>query len=339
MLPVGGRRPTWTSFGLSIDTNKDNPVDYALFSRGRPVLFVEAKALGNSITDHKVVMQVISYAAASGVGWALLTNGKAWALYNMGATVQADQKQLFSVNVSDPMAAGWLRWIAPERLAGNHLDTVWSRFSAERRVRDALRTMIADRDSNLVRLLAKRCRLATQDVTAGLYQIRVTFEEPEPGLLALGIPFPPVLSEPKPSPSGLAQPAQPSEGPISQSKKITARPSANALVAPPSGSKPKRFWIGDRSWTVRSWRDLLVRTCEFLAETRPEKFTRALTADEFQGRKRRLLAPTPDGFRNPVAVPGGFIEANLSAGSCVNLVSRLLLFSGVDSSTAGYETA
>ena len=118
----------------------------------------------------------------------------------------------------------------------------------------------------------------------------------------------------------------------------TALPPTTGLPAPVSGAKAVRFWIGNRSWSVRFWRDLPVNTCTFLAETRPEKFKAAFAAEEFLGRKQRLLSPTAEGCRTPVAVPGGFVEVNLSAAYCVDLAQRLLVFCGVDPSTAGYES-
>lgn len=315
-------------------TTKDNPVDYALFSKSHPVLFVEAKALDHSIDEHKFVSQVISYANVAGVHWALLTNGRQWALYKVFAEVQGSQKRLFSVEIDEPAAADWLRWIIPSRLDGNDLDSVWRHCFAERRVRRVLRQMIADRDSDLVKFLSRRCGLSAQDVTAGLYHLRVAFDEPEPGPLSLGTPLPAaepaVASSPSQTSTGATgRPPSPPPG--------TAPPASTVLPPPAAGSRPSRFWIGDSSWAVKYWRDLPVNTCAFLSEARPEQFQRAFSAEEFQGKKRRVLAPTSDGFRSAVAVPGGFVEVNLSASSCVGLVARLLKFCEVELINVGYE--
>ena len=100
---------------------------------------------------------------------------------------------------------------------------------------------------------------------------------------------------------------------------------------------PSRYWIGDSTWAMKFWRDLPVNTCMFLAETRPDQFKKAFTAEEFQSKKRRLFGPSSDGFRNPVAVPCGFIEVNVSSSNSVSLVERLLKFFGVELSNVGYE--
>ena len=39
---------------------QDNPVDYAFFTLRRPVLFLEAKALGKDLNDHRFVTQTIA---------------------------------------------------------------------------------------------------------------------------------------------------------------------------------------------------------------------------------------------------------------------------------------
>jgi hypothetical protein len=58
----------------------DNPVDYALFLNRSPVLFVEAKPLGQSLDDRKWILQTINYANAAGVDWCVLTTGAEYRL-------------------------------------------------------------------------------------------------------------------------------------------------------------------------------------------------------------------------------------------------------------------
>jgi predicted type IV restriction endonuclease len=51
----------------------DNPVDYALLLSRTPRLFIEAKGLGENMSDPKWANQTISYAAVAGVEWVALT--------------------------------------------------------------------------------------------------------------------------------------------------------------------------------------------------------------------------------------------------------------------------
>ena len=306
--------------------SRDNPVDYALFAKGHPVLFVEAKALDVSVAEHKVVTQVITYANVSGVGWALVTNGRVWALYKVFATVQADQKRLFSVDVADPMAAEWLQWVAPSRLAGNDLDDMWRHCFAERRLRGLLIKMIGERDSDLVAFLARRTGLDQRDVTAGLHHLRVSFDEPEPRPLVMEVGRDPAENLPA-SAQGPA-PLVEAAGQAGPMPRGPAQPPTEAPQRSPR-RKPTSFAVGDKTWPVRAWKDLPVTTCIFLAEARPQQYQSALDADEFQGRKSRALARSPELMRTPAQVPGGYVEVNLSADACLALAKRLCAFCGV----------
>jgi predicted type IV restriction endonuclease len=60
---------------LERPTVDSKSVDYALKINGRPVAFVEAKPLGDSLEDVKAITQVVGYAANDGVSWCVLTNG------------------------------------------------------------------------------------------------------------------------------------------------------------------------------------------------------------------------------------------------------------------------
>ena len=318
--------------------SKDNPVDYALFSKGHPVLFVEAKALDHSVDDHKVVAQVISYANVSGVGWALVTNGRIWALYKVFANVQADQKRLFSVDVADPMAVEWLQWIVPSRLAGNDLDDMWRHCFAERRLRALLIKMIGERDSDLVAFLARRSGLDQRDVTAGLHHLQVSFDEPEARPPAIevspaastGASVPTVVAVPAPDPAaGEPRASVPPPAPVAEKDERVRAPRR-------PGQKPATFAIGDKVWTVRAWKEIPVIACTYVAEARPMEYDRAFDAQDFQGKKCRALSRDPE-MRAPSQVPGGFVEVNLSAENCVAFAKRLVVYCGLDPAAVRFE--
>lgn len=58
-----------------------------------PKLFVEAKALGHSLDDHKWESQVLWYATVAGVQWVVLTNVRLPLQPNLG-TQNATQNSL-----------------------------------------------------------------------------------------------------------------------------------------------------------------------------------------------------------------------------------------------------
>src|SRR5262245_11096096 len=68
-------------------TSKDSPVDYALALLREPKLFVEAKGLGEVLSDRKWIAQVLGYAVVAGVEWCVLTDGDEYRFYNATAAV------------------------------------------------------------------------------------------------------------------------------------------------------------------------------------------------------------------------------------------------------------
>jgi hypothetical protein len=79
----------------------DKPVDYALLLQRNPTLFVEAKALDETLEDQKWANQIVSYAAVAGVEWVVLTNGDEYRMYNAHAPVPVEEKLFRTVRVSE----------------------------------------------------------------------------------------------------------------------------------------------------------------------------------------------------------------------------------------------
>jgi len=69
-------------------TTQDKPVDYSLAVLRKPRLLVEAKPLGESLSDRKWIGQILGYASVAGVEWCVLTDGNEYRFYN--ATVPLD---------------------------------------------------------------------------------------------------------------------------------------------------------------------------------------------------------------------------------------------------------
>ena len=72
---------------------RDKPVDYALFLLRTPKLFVEAKALGQNLSDRKWANQIMGYATVAGVEWVVISNGDEYRIYNACAPVPISAAQ------------------------------------------------------------------------------------------------------------------------------------------------------------------------------------------------------------------------------------------------------
>jgi len=79
-------------------------LDYALRVDGKAKLFIEAKALGKSLTDKQFIAQTVNYANNEGVVWCVLTNGLAYHIYKSNEPVPMERKLLFELDLSEANA-------------------------------------------------------------------------------------------------------------------------------------------------------------------------------------------------------------------------------------------
>jgi hypothetical protein len=191
--------------------SSDNPVDYALFLLREPRLFIEAKALGVHLDDHKWTSQILNYATVAGVEWVALTDGNEWRIYNSHATVPVEQKLFRMVRVADPGThpEATLRLLAKTQMADHLIDVMWKSDFVDRGVRDALVGLFGPQpDPALVRLVRSRAEaLSPSDVRSSLGRLRTTFDFP----VAAASATEPVLParQPKAAESQPASPATP----------------------------------------------------------------------------------------------------------------------------------
>ena len=75
-------------------------VDYAFFcdsSVDKPVLLLEAKTLGRSLNDGKIINQLCSYMGQIGVQWGALTDGNKYVMYNSNAGVSFEEQKFLTL--------------------------------------------------------------------------------------------------------------------------------------------------------------------------------------------------------------------------------------------------
>ena len=137
----------------------DKPVDYALKILRTPRLFLEAKGLGEDLSDRKWVAQVLGYATVAGVEWCILTDGDEWRFYNSTAAVDAEEKLFRRVRVSEGNlddTVETLALLARDNIEGNLLEQLWEMYFVDRRVKHALREILESPDKGLVQLIRRK---------------------------------------------------------------------------------------------------------------------------------------------------------------------------------------
>lgn len=220
-----------------------NPVDYALLLLGRPRLFVEAKGLGEDLSQLRWATQVLSYATAAGVRWVVLTNGAEWRIYNAHAPVPVEQKLYRSVRIADGpgAAAGVLALLSKDAMSRDRIEDLWRSEFVDGQIRSALSELFdgGEPAPELVSLVRRRTRdLSEADVRAALIRVRATFDFPEAEPVPRTFLVPPAAS-----PNGAGNDARPA--PSSTTTKAAGRPTPTA-VTPASASDPSRVTPEER---------------------------------------------------------------------------------------------
>jgi hypothetical protein len=187
----------------------DSPVDYALFLNRTPVLFVEAKALGESLDERRWMVQTINYANTSGVEWCVLTNGNEYRFYKVHAQVEVQEKLFLRIVLDDdtptPAKARKLSLIGRERMGQRAIDELWTEWRVDRQVRAVLEGIATD--DAFLRLIARKVDgLTAADVRASLRRAQFRVDYPAIGNIvepAHGVASPALADvEPARSPSG-----------------------------------------------------------------------------------------------------------------------------------------
>jgi len=177
-------------------TPRDKPVDYALKLFRQPRLFVEAKGLGENLSDRRWILQILGYATAAGVKWSVLTDGDEFRVYNAAATVPADQKLLCKVRISEDPAEtviSALQLLSRDNLDGNLLETMWNSHFVDRQVRKALQGMFKSVDASLVKLIRKKVpKLKPKSISESVRRLDIRIESPSMSPLPATSPKKPV---------------------------------------------------------------------------------------------------------------------------------------------------
>src|SRR4051795_9611370 len=158
----------------------DSPVDYALTILRKPRLFVEAKGLGETLSNRKWVSQILSYATIAGVEWCVLTDGDEYRFYKANAPVDAEEKLFCLVRLSKDDEAETLKTltlISRSNMEENFLDVLWNAHYVDRRVKHTLQGLFSTPDKSLIRLIRLRePKLTPKDIVESLRRLDLRFE-------------------------------------------------------------------------------------------------------------------------------------------------------------------
>ena len=84
--------------------NYNDPVDYAFFSskdKEKPILLLEAKALGKNLDESKIVKQLCMYLGEMGVQWGVLSDGNKYVMYNSEGGSSFEDHRFITLTIKD----------------------------------------------------------------------------------------------------------------------------------------------------------------------------------------------------------------------------------------------
>jgi hypothetical protein len=161
---------------------KDNPVDYCLRLVRNTRLLIEAKGLGEDLSDRRWIAQALGYSIMAGAEWCVLTDGDEYRLYNATAAVDADGKLFRQISLTggqEDEAAGVLSLISRTNMGENILNVLWSAYFVDRRVKHAVRSLLDAADRKLVRLIRNHTPdLAPKEIAESLRRLDIRIELP-----------------------------------------------------------------------------------------------------------------------------------------------------------------
>ena len=135
-------------------------LDYALLAGEKPVLFVEAKAWGATLSDPRWMAQTVNYANNEGVVWCALSDGVGYRVYKTNEPVDMARKLVFEVDLreyaDEEKRAGVLRslqLLSRDSVVAGRLDALGSRLFDEARIRRALEEIFSEAPNRFVTLI------------------------------------------------------------------------------------------------------------------------------------------------------------------------------------------
>lgn len=95
--------------------------------------------------------------------------------------------------------------------------------------------------------------------------------------------------------------------------------------------RPCAFMIENKKIEANSWKEVLVKTCNYLEEKNINILKDIVENEKIKGRKRSLLSSSKELMFTPekLKIVNGYVETNLSADGIKNLIKKLLKLYGI----------
>jgi len=293
-------------------------VDYALFLKAKPRVFIEAKALTSQLKPDDQ-QQLCTYTSRHGVPLAILTNGKTWEFYLALTEGLFHERKVYSIEVEhqdvNEAARHMVKLLSKSGVETGNAET-YAKKLHESHLRDAAidaalpkawEKLFRDPDSILVDYLAEEA-----EAICGF--------KPDPERVRT---FLRRAGESTPS------------APVTQGARRSIRKRKRRAQAKPvtvTGKKPHRVSVLGRTADVETWRDVLTTICSAMAELHPRDHAEVLLG--LSGRSSVYFSRDKRRLRAPLRIPHStlYAEGNLSADQIMRNCRKILLAFGYKAS-------
>ena len=149
------------------DPRYNEPADYAFFGKDqeKPLLLVEAKALGTDLNNAKVVKQLCSYLGEIGVQWGVLTDGNKYVMYNANAGVSFDDQKFLTMQIKtadtddgipmEELAIKLQSLLSRDCLEDKSIQKFYESHVIDRHIEDALLSLLSEPFDTLAAAIRK----------------------------------------------------------------------------------------------------------------------------------------------------------------------------------------
>ena len=130
----------------------NEPVDYAFFRSGytqKPLLLVEAKALGTNLQEGKFIRQICAYLVTIGAQWGVLTDGNTYMMYNTKAGDSYEEHNFLTLQIKNAdteddikkIADDLIKFIGRDSLENNERQNYYDEIVIDRHIENALKSL------------------------------------------------------------------------------------------------------------------------------------------------------------------------------------------------------
>ncbi|AWB10268.1 type I restriction endonuclease [Thermodesulfobium sp. 4217-1] len=290
----------------------DKRVDYSLRSNKKNKVFIEVKKINEDLDQHQE--QLLNYSFQEGVGLSVLTNGISWWFYLPSGEGSWAQRKFYTIEIYEQedkvVVEKFEKLLSKDNVvSGKSLEYAKEIYYNKEKqnlinttLPKAWNKIITDPDELLIELLAdeteKLCGYKPDSETVEQFLTRISQEE--------------IKTENIYVPTKIKSMHKKSDSSVSNQY---------------SGKKPISFSFKGVKYSLRSWKELIVKLCEIILSKHKDQFNYVL---DLHGTKRPYFSSKLDELRKPERISGTdiYLETNLSANSIVKLSKDIITLFG-----------